>query len=195
MGPAEIIATRLHALQEDRNNWKRRHRWLGNARLAGAGLGLCVLWAAETYAPQLSWHLVAALVGGYLLTGRIFSKFEEALDYTGHAMVLYQAPVAGKKRKEVAGEIVLSSELEEGHPFGRDLDILESGGLVDYLNIGSSQDGIARLASLVTEPTSNSVIEERQAVVKELRSNLDPAGRVLRGGFDQGSVYPNPPNA
>ena len=173
MGPAEIIARRLHALQEDRNSWKRRHRWLGNARLAGAGLGLCVLWAAETYAPQLTWHLLAALVGAYLLTGRIFSKFEEALDYVGHAMVLYQAPVAGKKRKEVTGEIVLSSELEEGHPFGRDLDILEPGGLVDYLNIGSSQDGIARLASLVTEPTSKQVIAERQAVVKELRSNLD----------------------
>ena len=173
MGPAEICARRLHALQEDRNKWARRHRWLGNARLAGAGLGLGVLWAAETYAPQLTWYFVAALVGGYLLTGRAFSKFEKALDYASHAMVLYQAPVAGKKRKELPDKIVLSSELEEGHPFARDLDILEPGGLLDYLNIGSSQDGLARLAGLVTEPSSNQVIAERQAVIKELRPNLD----------------------
>ena len=173
MGPAEICATRLLALQEDRDKWKRRHRWLGNARLAGAGLGLVVLWAAETSAPQLTWYLLAALVGGYLLTGRIFSKFEEAVDYASHAMALYRAPVVGEKRKEVPGKVVLSSELEEGHPFVRDLDIREPGGLVDYLNIGSTQDGKAALTGLVAESAPIQVIADRQAVVKELRSNLD----------------------
>ena len=173
MGPAEICANRLLALQEDRDKWKRRHRWLGNARLAGAGLGLAVLWAVETYAPQLTWHVFATLVAGYLLTGRIFSKIEEAVDYASHAMVLYQAPVLGEKRKELPGKTIMSKELVEDHPFARDLDILEPGGLVDYLNIGSTQDGMTRLARLVAEPTSNRVIAERQAVVKELRSNLD----------------------
>lgn len=173
MGPAEICAKRMSARYEDRKKWKKRHSWLGNARLAAAGLGLALLWAVETYVPDLTWYVVAALVFGYLVTARIFSRFEEAMQYAAHALMLYRVPVAGKKRKELSAKAVEPLKLAEDHPFARDVDIVEPGGLVDYLNIGSTQDGMATLVRLVTEPASNQVIAERQSAIKELRSKLD----------------------
>ncbi len=173
MGPAEICKERLYARRDDRTKWTRRHRLLGNARLVGAGLGLVGLWAVETYAPSLTWYVVVALVAAFLMTGRVFARFEEAMAYAGHAAKLYAAPVLGKRRRDLPGQTVDSLTLAEDHPFARDVDILEPGGLVDYLNIGSTRAGMARLVSLVTEPASNEVIAKRQAVIKELKPKLD----------------------
>ena len=173
MGPAEICRERMHARHEDRKKWKKRHRWLGNARLVGAGLGLAILWAAETYAPAFTWYVVGALVAAFLATGRLFARFEDAMTYAGHAVMLYAAPVLGERRKDLPGQTVESLELAKDHPFARDVDILGRGGLVDYLNIGSTREGMIRLVTLVTEPASNEVVTERQAVIKELKSQLD----------------------
>ena len=173
MGPAEICKDRLEAQTRDLEHWKKRHRWLGNARLVGGVAGVAVLWFVETYAPAFTWYLVAALVAAFLATSRMFSRVEDAMTYAEHAARLYKTPVLGEKRKDGPSHSVEALNYDGDHPYARDVDIFEPGGLTDYLNISSTREGLLRLLELLTEPASSDTIAKRQEAVKELKSQLD----------------------
>ena len=165
--------------------WAGRHRMLGNLRLAGAGVGLMVLWAAETYAPASTWYVVGALVAAFLATTHFFRRFEKAMAYARHAAKLYES-VAASERRGRSGLASDRPSADPDHAYARDVDILGEGGLVDHLNLGATQDGFASLVGLLTRPSRADVMAARQAAIKELRPKLDLREQLFVAGFTEG---------
>ncbi len=173
MGPAEICAERLNSRYTEYKHLKRKHRLLGNARLAGAAVGLAVLWSVETYLPGLTWYAAALLLGGFIYSSVRFSRIESAIFDTGNAVVLYADPVYGFRRNEGPGQTAKDLPVEADHPFSLDVDVVQPDGLFDRVNTAATRTGMQELAKLLSEPVETAVIRDRQAVVKELKSQLD----------------------
>jgi hypothetical protein len=152
--------------------WKKRHRWLGNARLVAAGLSLLGLWWIESTIPSFTWWAVGLLVAAFLASSKIFSRIEDSRRSAGLAMILYATPVTGESRK-VASSKSDDLALPEQHPYARDVDLTEEGGLLDFLDLTSTRDGLLILANMLAKPASREAIIERQAAVKELKAQLD----------------------
>ena len=172
MGPVEICAERLKSRVREYDLWQKRHRWLGNARLAAGGLSLLGLWWVENALPSLTWWAAGLLAAAFLASSKIFSWIEDAQHSAGLGMLLYSTPVLGKKRKGRTGQYKFL-DLPEEHPYARDVDLAEEGGLIDSLNLASTRDGLLALTNMLTRPASREVIVERQAAVKELKPELD----------------------
>ena len=172
MGPVEICRERLESRNREYKLWKKRHRWLGNARLVAAGLSLLGLWWIESTLPSLTWWAVGLLAAAFLASSKVFARIEDSRRSAGLAMILYATPVTGESRKIDASK---SNDLTlpEQHPYARDVDLTEDGGLIDFLNLASTRDGLLILANMLAKPASRSVIIERQAAVKELKAQLD----------------------
>ena len=172
MGPVEICRERLESRNREYKLWKKRHRWLGNARLVAAGLSLLGLWWIESTLPSLTWWTVGLLAAAFLASSKVFARIEDSRRSAGLAMILYATPVTGESRKIDASK---SNDLTlpEQHPYARDVDLTEDGGLIDFLNLASTRDGLLILANMLAKPASRAVIIERQAAVKELKAQLD----------------------
>ena len=181
MGPPEICEERLFARHREFKQLRERHRRLGNARLVAAGISLALLWWVETALPDFTWHAVAALVVAFLASTRVLTKVEQAKAYALQAMMLYARPVLGDKRKPGPGSTD-AIRLPEDHPFAHDVDIIDEGGLIDYLNIASTRSGVLALADMLLQPAAKEVILERQAAVKELKPQLDLRERLYVEG-------------
>lgn len=173
MGPDEICKERARGWSERLTRSKNRHRLLGNARLVGSVLGLVFLWWVESNAPAFTWLTVSVLVGAFMATTAVFSRFEKASKYATLAKILYLTHAPGETRNGIGNQSAEDLEFNKDHPFAFDTDIVESGGLVDYLNIATTREGIDRLAGLLTVYASKNLIEQRQAAVKELKAQLD----------------------
>ena len=173
MEPSEICKERLGACIREHSRLSRKHRILGNARLAGAVVGLACLWFVETYLPSLTWYLVAALLGAFVLTTRAFSNVEEAVKYTLRAAILYLDPAFGYRRRVAPGQGALNLDNDKDQPYSLDVDILQADGLFDLLNLAATREGMRELAKLITNPADLPTIRQRQAAVRELKDRLD----------------------
>ena len=172
MGPIEICRQRLESRHREYKLWKMRHRWFGNGRLAAAGLSLLGLWWVETTFPSFTWWAVGLLVAAFLASSKVFTWLEDSTRAAGLAMMFYSTPVMGEKRKIDSHQPEVLA-LPEEHPYARDLDLGENGGLIDFLDLTATRDGLMILANMLAKPASRDVIMERQAAVKELKSQLD----------------------
>ena len=181
MGPVEICKQRLESRHSEYRHWKQRHRWFGNVRLAAAGLCLLGLWWVESTFPSLTWWAVGLLVVAFLASSKVFSRLEDLRRSAGIAMMFYATPVMGEKRKTASSQSDALT-LPEEHPYARDVDLAEDGGLIDFLNLGSTQDGLLILSNMLAKPASREEIIERQAAVKELKSQLDLRERLFVEG-------------
>ena len=172
MGPIEICRQRLESRHREYKLWKKRHRWFGNGRLAAAGLSLLGLWWVESTFPSFTWWAVGLLVAAFLASSKVFTWLEHSTRAAGLAMMFYSTPVMGEKRKIDTNQPEALA-LPEEHPYARDLDLGENGGLIDSLDLTATRDGLMILANMLAKPASRAVIMERQAAVKELKSQLD----------------------
>ncbi len=173
MGPDDICKQRVREWGERLAHSQQRHRLLGNARLVGSAVGLTLLWWVESNAPGFTWTTVAVLVGAFIATTAAFSRFERASKYAQLATILYLTPARANTRKELGNQTAEDLDFDKDHPFAFDTNILEPGGLVDFLNIANTGEGIDKLADLLTTSASKERIEQRQEAVKELKAQLD----------------------
>jgi len=153
MGPVEICKQRLESRHSEYRLWKKRHRQCGNARLAAAGLSLLGLWWVESTFPSFTWWAVGLLAGGFLASSKVFARLEDLRRSAGIAMMFYATPVIGEKRKTASSQSDALT-LPEEHPYARDVDLAEDGGLIDFLNLGSTQDGLLIHANMLAKPAS-----------------------------------------
>ena len=147
MGPVEICKQRLESRHSEYRLWKKRHRQFGNARLVAAGLSLLGLWWVESTFPSFTWWAVGLLAVAFLASSKVFSRLEDLRRSAGIAMMFYATPVIGEKRKSASSQSDALT-LPEEHPYARDVDLAEDGGLIDFLNLGSTQDGLLILANM-----------------------------------------------
>ena len=172
MGPIEICRQRLESRHREYRLWKKRHRWFGNARLVAAGLSLLGLWWVESTFPAFTWWAVGLLVAAFLASSKVFAHIEHSTRAAGLAMMFYSTPVMGEKRK-IDSDRPDALNLPDQHPYARDLDLAEGGGLIEFLDLTATRDGLLILANMLARPAPRAVISERQAAVKELKSQLD----------------------
>ena len=174
MGPSEICNERLHTRLGEHTRLKARHRRLGTLRLVCVGLGLAALWWIETYAPAFTWPTVGGLVAAFIASTLAFSKLEADMRYCAHAAMLYADPVLGERQRRTSkGQTVEALDLPEDHPFARDVDVFEVGGLFDFLTLATTRAGMHSLMKMLTDPVGATEIRERQAAVKELKPQMD----------------------
>ena len=182
MGSTEICAERLQARQAEYQRLKRIHRILGNVRLAGVAVGLGAIWWVESSVPAFTWLAVFAMAAAFLYTSHAFSSVESSAQYAGLAAAFYAGPVLGQRRKDGPGQTVAALSIQEDHPFALDVDVLQPEGLFDRLNIAATREGMNELVRLLTVPAEPRTINERQAVVKELKPQLDLRERFFVEG-------------
>ena len=192
MSNVQVCVERYKAQEEQQVRLKRLHSMIGTSRLAGAAFGLALVWLAEAYWPTLTWPTVAVLGAAFVCSSVALSRLESRIEYAGLAKLHYGRLVHGTIRTEQTdgGPEKLAKGLSIGddHPFALDVDLLEPGGLLDKISLGSTIGGVRRLAELLTTPAGMRTIDGRQAAVRELAPMLDLRERFHVEGARNGRL-------
>ena len=182
MGPAEISAERLRERREELARLESRHQQLGNARLVAVAVGLALLWWIENTVPAWTWPAAAGLLAAVIGSTFVFSRIENSLEYLRLACTLYPDAANGGRRQQPPARTIEALNLETDHAFARDVDILEPRGLFDRLSLAATREGMDELVRMLTTPATAGTMRERQAVVKELKPQLDLRERFYVAG-------------
>lgn len=172
--PAERIVKRVTDRLNEAQRLKAMHKRLGTLRLVYVCLGLAGLWWIETYADAFTWPTVALLLTTFIASVFVFQRIEAAKMYAAVATVLYSDAVTRERgRRSRKSQTAEALDLPDDHPFARDVDIFESGGLFDWVTIATTREGMNQLADMLGKPVEADEIKLRQAAVQELKHQMD----------------------
>lgn len=171
---AKLIAQRITDRLAESKRLGKKHKRLGTLRLICVGLGLAGLWWVESNADAFTWPTVALLLAAFVASVRAFQRIEAARLHAMVATLLYSDAALGERgRRTRKSQTAEALDLPDDHPFARDVDIFESGGLFDWLTIATTREGMNQLAGMLSRPVGAEEIKLRQAAVLELVLQLD----------------------
>ncbi|HZS09106.1 MAG TPA: DNA mismatch repair protein MutS [Blastocatellia bacterium] len=170
--PHEEYTSRLNQHLELSETLTRKFRSIGIVRIIFLTLGGIVLLRALSNHPTFAWWLVpVAIISLALLLvhHRIFGEKQHALN----AAAFYQRGLA-RLTGRWAGTGITGEQFRDGaHPYAEDIDLFGRGSLFELLCTARTRAGEETLASWLRAPAAVEEVRARQAVIEELRLNLD----------------------
>ncbi len=179
---------RIQARTAESTLLQRRHRLLGNVRLAWFVIMAVLTWSIVHSGSPSAWWLLAALVV-FFAVGAIDGRIVRRLERAQRAMRFFQRGIK-RIRDEWSGEGATGEEFRNaGHLYSEDLDILGEGSLFQLLCTARTCMGRKTLAGwLLAQDRAASCsiagVSERQVAVVELRRKLSFIEDVAVAGDD-----------
>lgn len=169
---------------------RKRHFWLGYAKLAGFLAGAIAAWILlHTHGPYvlllIPIAIFAALIVMHAGVLRRLEKFGRVTEFYSRGLARLEDQWAGTGE---TGE----RYLDAAHPYARDLDLFGKGSLFELLCTARTLAGEETLARWLLAPAMPSEVNARQSAITEmkdrigLRERLFTAGEKVRIG-----VHPN----
>jgi hypothetical protein len=169
--PTAEYDARLAARRDRIAALDRTHLLISNGRLALAGLGAVLLWAAFVRAAVSPWWpLLVWLAFGALVV--VHARLLQQIDRARHAERWY---VRGLDRLtgRWAGTGRDGAAFLAGHSYARDVDLFGPSSLFELLNTARTAAGETTLAEWLRAGAPTDDVLARQAAVAELRRLLD----------------------
>lgn len=151
---------------------ERRHVWIGNVKLAVAGVGMVVAWLVfGRHAMAGYWLiLVVGIYGGLAAAHEVVLRGRRR---AATAAEFYRRGI-GRMEDRWAGSGTAGEEFRDGeHVYAEDLDLFGRGCLFELLCTARLPMGESSLAGWLKSPSRLEDVLERQGLVAELRGKLE----------------------
>ncbi len=169
--PLSLYAQRLSERQAEISLRERRHRALGNWRLAAMAGALAIVGLALAHRLPVLW---AALPGAaFVVLVVAHERLLRALDRRKRAARYFERGLARLNDAWAGGGEAGARYLDPAHPYARDLDLFGKGSLFELLCTARTHIGEDTLARWLLAPAAPDVVRARQAAVEELRPRVD----------------------
>lgn len=206
VAPLEEYKLRLRAREARETDLRKRHLWVGYARLVLVVFFLATAWFTvfQKEGPRsLIVIPIALFVAAGLLHGRLLRSLEEArrsAAFYRHGIARIEDSWVGLVERDVRGGVhtnlspPLAAKLDDSL-YAHDLDIVGRGGLFELLCTARTRMGEQHLLDWLLEPAAVDEIMQRQTAVDELRDRIDfrermaVAGDVRNGKDRQAAIH------
>ena len=169
--PRSLYAQRLSERQAEISLRERRHRALGNWRLAAMAGALAIVGLALAHRLPVLW---AALPGAaFVVLVVAHERLLRALERRKRAARYFERGLARLNDAWAGGGEAGARYLDPAHPYARDLDLFGKGSLFELLCTARTHIGEDTLARWLLAPAAPDVVRARQEAVEELRPRVD----------------------
>jgi hypothetical protein len=169
--PRSLYTQRLSERQAEISRRERRHRALGNWRLAAVACTLATVGLALAHTVPVLWAALpgAAFVALVVAHERLLRKMERRK----RAARFYKRGIERLDGAWAGGGEGGARYLDPAHPYARDLDLFGKGSLFELLCAARTHIGEDTLARWLLSPAAPDAVRARQEAVEELRPLLD----------------------
>jgi MutS domain V len=156
--------TRIAALE-------RRHRSLGNFRLAAAIVAVLCVFLALAHVLSILW--VALPVAAFTAMAVYHERLLERLERVRRAARYYERGLARLDGHWAGTSEQGGQRIDPEHPYAQDLDLFGKGSVFELLCTARTHIGEDTLARWLLAPAEPATVRARQEAVEELRSRLE----------------------
>ena len=147
-------------------------RWIGNARLVTAIIGVAVAFFVFGEVVISFWWLTIPLVVFVVLVV-IHARVVERMEAANRAVAFYERGLARLENRWMGKGETGDRFRDPSHVYAEDLDIFGKGSLFELLCTARTRAGEDRLARWLLAPAGREEAVSRQEAVEELRPRLD----------------------
>jgi hypothetical protein len=169
--PRSLYLQRLSERQAEIARRERRHRALGNWRLAAMASALAIVGLALAHTLPVLW---AALPGAaFVVLVVAHERLLREMERRKRAARYYERGLARLNHAWAGGGEAGARYLDPAHPYARDLDLFGKGSLFEMLCTARTHIGEDTLARWLLCPAAPDAVRARQEAVEELRPRVD----------------------
>ncbi len=183
------------SLAERRQVWAAavaRHEQFGYLRLLLFAFLAYVGWKTLYQAVWSAWYLLLP-VGAFVVAALIHNRVLQRRDEAARSVRYFERGLARLDRNWAGVGSDGTAWLPEKHLYASDLDLFGRGNLFQWLNQARTRMGEAALADWLLRPAKASEIQEREAAVRELASDVALRERMYQvSEAVAASVHPEP---
>jgi hypothetical protein len=169
--PRVVYSRLLDERSADIARRERRHRTLGNSRLAAVTGAAAVVWLA--LAGQLSIVWIAVPIAIFAILAVIHDQLLRTLERRRRAQRFFERALARLDGKWAGTGEPGDRYLDPAHTYARDLDLFGPGSLFELLSTARTHIGEDTLARWLLAPADPATARARQEAVSELRPRVD----------------------
>jgi hypothetical protein len=169
--PRSLYAQRLSERQVEISLRERRHRALGNWRLAAMAGALAIVGLALAHTLPVLWAALPAAAFVVLVVAH--ERLLREMERRKRAARFFERGLARLNDAWAGGGEAGARYLDPAHPYARDLDLFGKGSLFELLCTARTHIGEDTLARWLLAPAAPDVVRARQAAVEELRPRVD----------------------
>jgi hypothetical protein len=182
--PLEDSQKRLVEREKTVSVLQRRHRSIGNARLAVFLLFALLCWLYVRSGSFSPWWLVATIMG-FVALALVHQKTLRATNKAERAAEMYRRSVARMEDRWCGSGETGVEFRQPGHLYSDDLNILGDGSLFQLLCVARSPVGRECLAQSLLSHAAAPTIGDRQTAVAELAGKVDFRESLATAGEEQ----------
>jgi hypothetical protein len=170
--PRSTYTQRLAERQAEIAAGERRHRALGNWRLAAAACGAVIVGMAlfHTFVSIL-WAPIPLTV--FVTLAVQHERLLRKLERRRRAALFFERGLARLDGRWAGTGESGDRYLDAAHPYARDLDLFGKGSLFELISTARTHVGEDTLARWLLSPADPTTVRARQEAVAELRARLD----------------------
>jgi len=169
--PRSLYTQRLSERQAEISRRERRHRALGNWRMAAVACTLATVGLALAHVLPILWAVIPAAAFVVLVVAH--ERLLREMERRKRAARFYQRGIERLDGAWAGGGEGGARYLDPAHPYARDLDLFGNGSLFELLCAARTHIGEDTLARWLLSPAAPDAVRARQAAVEELRPRLD----------------------
>lgn len=179
--PKAEYARRLEARQRQTGRLQRRHRLLGNLKLAAVAVAALVVWLRP------GWWWLAPPGGALVALLVVHEKVLRALRRAQRAEAFYRLGIDRIEDRWMGTGATGLRFAGEKHPYAADLDLFGDASLFQLLSNARTRAGEDFLAHWLMHASPAGQVRARQEAVRELRERIDLREDLSLLGEDAGA--------